>query len=211
MTRVDIADTTPSSTLTNKVSLTGQLVTKSQASKAYIRKPYTYCELIKYGRSMYQWMFLDDDVTGKREEIMAEQTNIGLLSALMLTMTFSYQFSVDGFDWAHIANQWGPSNTSTVNTLIRDDPNAWSGETMARLHRDILSCLALMSTIGYILSTCHAVLTIMMLSQLTGAIEPRQFGERLPVRNSFGMVSFLMGCSFLILFFFYHFVRLKPR
>ena len=206
MARVDVANAMPSSTLTNKVSLTGQMVTKSQADKLYIRKPYSYLDLLKYGRSVYQWMFLDDDVNGKREEIMAEQTNIGLLSALMLTMVFSYQFSIEGFDWEHIAVQWGATNESTVNFAIRGDPSAASGQFMARLHHDILSLLALMSIVGYILSTVHAVITIMMLSQLTGAIEPRQFGERVSARNSFGFGSFLLGSLFLLLSFFYHFV-----
>lgn len=193
------------SSLTNTISLTGQIVTKSQANQIWSQgnKPFTLLELMKYGRSMYMWMFIDDDVKGKREELLAEQNSIGLLSALMLTVTFSYFFALDGFDWDHIAIQWGSSNQSTVNMMYRG--TGMSGENMARIHRDFLSIFSLVSTVFYILATVHSVLTIMMVSQLTGEVEPREFCEKMCVTNSSGIGFFLVGTLCLICFLLYHF------
>ena len=182
------------SSLSERISLTGQCVTREQASKPWVKKNYTYCDaLLTSWRG--NWLELEDDVANRREQIIVEQTNLGLMSALLLTIAIPYMIGVQGLNFE-----------STVNMYTRESEDAASGEDMARAHRDVLSVLSFLSFVGFVLSTTHSVLTMIFLSQLTGVVEPRIFEERLGFINSAGLLLFLFGILFLAALVIYHFI-----
>ena len=187
--------------LTDRVGLTGQTMVSKKQEKV---EPLTFCQVLKTAYKG-QWLTLEDDIGSIRDALITEQVNIGLLSALILTITFAYQFEVQGLDWDYIELQWGPTNASTVNMAFRGKASALSGQEMVRIHRDLLSCISMFSTFCFVLSTVHCVLTIIKVGELTAATEPRQFAEKLGFVNSAGLLFFLLGASFLIIFNFYHF------
>jgi hypothetical protein len=189
------------STYMPMVSRTGQLVSKYQFHKV---RPLTYSQVVTEGYKL-QWLTLQDDNNEVRAELNAEQVQIGLISALMLTVTFSYMFAIPGLPWDFIEMQWGNTNASSVNFMYRDSPTALDGKEMVKVHRDALSLLSFLSSVSYIISTVHCVLTIIKISELTGAYEPRIFQDRLGRINSAGLFFFLSGSGFLIGFLLYHF------
>ena len=186
-----------------QVSLSGSLISKLQFAKPFIARDFTYCDTVRTGFKLY-WLGVNDDRASCRDDILTEQTNIGLLSALILTVTFPYMLAVADLDWDYIALQWGNSTDSTVNYLIRN-ADAASGEDIARVHRDMLTILSLVASVGYLLSTIHSVLTIMMVSNLNGAAEAQSFSERLGTTNTAGMYFFLLGSMFTVGMLAYHF------
>jgi hypothetical protein len=184
------------SSLSGRISLTGQCITTEQASKPWVKKDYTFYDTV-FTSWRGNWLELEDDLANRREQIIVEQTNLGLMSALLLTIAIPYMMGVQDLNF-----------DSTVNMLTRESvtEDAASGEDMARAHRDVLSVVSFLSFVGFILSTTHSVLTMLFLSQLTGVVEPRIFHERLGSLNSAGLLLFLFGVLFLMALVFYHFI-----
>ena len=110
--------------LTDRVGLTGQTMVSKKQEKV---EPLTFCQVLKTAYKG-QWLTLEDDIGSIRDALITEQVNIGLLSALILTITFAYQFEVQGLDWDYIELQWGPTNASTVNMAFRGKASALSGQ-----------------------------------------------------------------------------------
>jgi len=182
------------SSLSGRISLTGQCITTEQASKPWVKKNYTYYDTL-FTSWRGNWLELEDDLANRREQIIVEQTNLGLMSALLLTIAIPYMMGVQDLNF-----------DSTVNMLTRESEDPASGEDMARAHRDVLSIVSFLSFVGFMLSTTHSVLTMLFLSQLTGVVEPRIFQERLGFINSAGILLFMFGVLFLMALVFYHFI-----
>jgi hypothetical protein len=80
----------------------------------------------------------------------------------------------------------------------------FSMHTYGDVHSNLLSVITLISTVGFIISTVHAVLTICFIGELTGNVEPASFSNRLGLLNLMSLAYFMIGIIGLTLALCYH-------
>ena len=164
----------------NKVALTGHLVTKTQAE---LKKP----GWLKVFASdwMAEHLQLGSDTATQRAQTMSEQTNLGLMSALILTITYPYFLDLQDQDFSG----FGPR------------AEAYSG---------ILHIASLISSGGFLISVIHAVLTICALGETTGSIEATMFASRMGLLNLSSFYSFQLGVFAMAVVLIFHLVIFAP-
>jgi len=109
------------------------------------------------------------------------------MSALTVTISWPYFFELQAYDFSEF------------------------GETMGPIHEGVLMTSSLIATIGFMISTIHAVLTMCMAGELTGNVETVYFGDRMGIAN---LGSFYLWIGSIILFggtLFYHFAVFAPN
>mmetsp|Transcript_8548 Transcript_8548/g.25192 ORF Transcript_8548/g.25192 Transcript_8548/m.25192 type:complete len:240 (-) Transcript_8548:78-797(-) len=103
------------------------------------------------------------------------------MAALTVTISFPYMLELQGADFS----EFGSS---------------------AAFHEGFLSTCSLLSTVGFLLSTVHAVLSICFMGELTGDVEAAIFTDRLGLLNLASFILWLVGIGMLAITVFYHFV-----
>ena len=159
-----------------RIALTGRLVTKSEA---LLTKKSYLC--IMANGFIGKIFTLGSDITTQREQLKTEQENLGLISALVLTIVFPYMFDLQDVDFSEFSD--------------------------TNLHEGTLLVFSLVSVVGFTLSTLHAVLTICFIGELTGDVEPAVFADRMGLMNMASFWYFLVGILSMAVVVFYHFVH----
>ena len=164
----------------DKVALTGELVTKSQDK---LRPPsYAYIFLTSLYGKQFQ---LGTDPKSQRDQIMTEQTNLGLMSALLLTVTFPYFFELQGQDLSEHGD--------------------WAG-----FHEGMLMVSSFLATVGYVLSTIHCVLTMCIIGETTDDMEAAIFADRMGLLNMGSLHLWLFAIFTTVFLAFYHLAVFSP-
>ena len=164
-----------------RVSLNHKLVTSVQDS---IRVPR--CDKLLARMWMLGFLFLGESHDRADDRAVNEQTNVGLIAALLLTITLPYQLATQDMDWSMIEGMYG--------------------EGAVQFHTDALTYLALMSTLCMFLSVVHAALTIMYVGVCDSDYESYQLSQLLGIRMSAGFILFIFGAVFMAGFLVYHYI-----
>ena len=181
-----------------RVSLNGRMVTPHQEK---IKKKGFLGTMIDL--SKLQWMFLEDAAEQCRDQFLMEQTNTGIMAALLLACMFSYMMTIQDMDWEIIAEQWGPGNTSTVNMWYRGTGK--SGEEVAKIHRDVLSIFSFAAFVAFLLACMNCIIGTFMMGETTGDLEARIWIDALGMKGKSSFISVLGGIIFLAVVVLYHF------
>ena len=173
---------------TGKVSLSGRMVNGKQdqfldASEMGMMK---WMILMGKRAAKVAWLFLADDETQTKTDMVNLMQYMAFLAAFLTSICIAYMLGVPGMDWEYIANQWGCEGNHTTFDLGQKGncDNSMSGEDIVRLHRDIVSVLSFGSTICFLLTMVHTVITMAMIQQTTGDVEAFRFKQKQVRRTS---------------------------
>jgi len=194
---------------TGKVSLSGRMVNGKQdqfldASEMGMMK---WMILMGKRAAKVAWLFLADDETQTKTDMVNLMQYMAFLAAFLTSICIAYMLGVPGMDWEYIANQWGCEGNHTTFDLGQKGncDNSMSGEDIVRLHRDIVSVLSFGSTICFLLTMVHTVITMAMIQQTTGDVEAFRFKQKQEINFALGLLLFAIGIGFFALLVLYHY------
>ena len=111
----------------------------------------------------------DDD---PREQLVAAESNAGLICGLFLTVLVPYLFHIDSLPWDVCKDNWSVDFCDLLHWL-----QAFIGIAAATC--TFLGCL-------------QAFLILAIMGELTGKVEPRRFVRMMGMRMSIGFVLFII-------------------
>ena len=192
---------------TGKVSLAGRMVNEQQdrfKEGAGLTKAKWVLLMLKRALTM-SWLFLADDETQTKNDIINLMQYLAFLSAFLTAICTEYLLGIPDMNWDHIEEMWGNGNSTTFDLGQKGNPSAMSGEDIARLHRDALQILAFGATLCFLLTMVHTVITMAMIQQTTGDVEAMRFKQKAEAPFVMGLLLFTIGIVFFAGQILYHY------
>lgn len=132
-----------------------------------------------------KWLFLGDydKAHSGRESIVNEQNNVALISALVLTMQFSFFMAIEGYDWKKVAENIGLTPTADAVEWIKA----------------LNYSMSLFSIVTTFCSMVFAAIMLLIFGELTGESEFTDYVKDVGAKVSGGFGLYMCGmCTFAL-------------
>jgi hypothetical protein len=139
------------------------------------KPPNFWAHLLLMG--MGKWLKLGDADSSDgdvKAQVNNEQVNISLVAALLFTVTTSYVFAIDEFNWAHVEAKWG-AQTATI-------------------FHEFQLIIAFISSVTNVLATIVSVVILMIYGELDN-VEAGHFQQLMGLRQSVGFQFLMLSAS----------------